>query len=202
MSIERKVIEAYFESNGFLVRQAGESQPETGKKKFSPLPTIAVFNPTKSENTEDLSFRIFTGDLSNIRSALVSLLGWDNTTFSNDCLSSDTRLSKFFKNEAISERLSIGFQPSPFLAESGMGDFLRLLIIPSFPRNEQKIKILTDSLKFAGVDGVLTLRSILENLLRQTSPSHSFLNQGVFHMLKLLKAYDLVKEPQLDMFEE
>jgi hypothetical protein len=51
------------------------------------------------------------------------------------------------------------------------------------------------------VDGVLTLRSILENLLRQTSPSHSFLNQGVFHMLKLLKAYDLVKEPQLDMFE-
>ena len=68
--------------------------------------------------------------------------------------------------------------------------------------NKSSTLLLTDSLKSSGVDGVLTMRSILENLLRQTSPSHSFLNQGIFHMLKLLKAYDLVKEPQLDMFED
>ena len=112
MSIERKVIEAYFESNGFLVRQAGESQPETGKKKFSPLPTIAVFNPTKSENTEKLSFRIFTGDLSNIRSALVSLLGWDNTTFSNDCLVVTLGYPSFSRMKRFQKDCRLVFNPA------------------------------------------------------------------------------------------
>ena len=34
MSIEREVVEAYFESNGFLVRQAGDSISSGGKKTF------------------------------------------------------------------------------------------------------------------------------------------------------------------------
>jgi len=202
MSIEIDLVEAYFESNGFLVRQAGESHLETGKKKVTPLPTLAVFNPKRSDNGQDLSFRMFTGDLVNIRSALVSLLGWSNSSFANDCMTSDARLAKFFKSEALPEKLKMGFKPSPLLSESGMGEFLCLLVVPHFPRNEQKAKLLTDHLKVAGVDGILTLRSIFENLLRQSSPAETFLNQEIFHILKLLKAYDLVKEPQLDMFNE
>ena len=49
-------MEAYFESNGFLVRQAGDSISSGGKKTFG-LPTIAIFNPMTSANTNDLSFR-------------------------------------------------------------------------------------------------------------------------------------------------
>ena len=66
----------------------------------------------------------------------------------------------------------MGFKPSPLLAESGMGEFFMLTRkCPHFPRNEQKAKLLTDHLKVAGVDGILTLRSIFENLLRQSSPA-------------------------------
>jgi hypothetical protein len=202
MSIEIDLIKAYFESNGFLVRQAGNHPEERGKKKGTPLPTIAIFNPKRPDNQIDLSFRMFTGDLVGVRSALVSLLGWSNSCFTNACLTSDARLLKFLKGEASAEQLNLNFNPSPALAESGMGDFLRILVIPHFPRNEQKAKLVTESLVSAGVDGVLTLRSIFENLLRQASPAKTFINQDIFHILKLLKAYDLVKEPQLDMFEE
>lgn len=202
MSVEIDLVETYFESNGFLVRRAGEPHVESRKKKVSPLPTLAIFNPKRSENEQDLGFRMFTGDLVNIRSALVSLLGWSNSSFANDCMTSDVRLAKFFKSEDLLEKLKIGFKPSPLLAESGMGEFLCLLVIPHFPRNEQKAKLLIDHLQDAGVDGVLTLRSIFENLLRKSSPAETFVNQEIFHTLKLLKAYDLVKEPQLDMFNE
>lgn len=201
MAIEREVIEAYFESNGFLVRQAGDVGTESLKKKLPPLPTIAVFNPMISTNTKNLNFRVFTGDLSSIRCALVSILGWEDTSFSIDCIGNEARLLKFFRTEAVNDRLSLGFKPNPMLAESGMGEFLKLLVIPSFPRDERKIGIVVELLKQAGVDGVLTIGSILENLLRQTAPSMSFLNQNVFQLLKLLKAYDLVKQPQLDMFD-
>ena len=202
MSMEIDLAKAYFESNGFLVRQAGTHPQEPAKKKVVPLPTIAVFNPNGSDNGIDLNFRMFTGDLVGVKSALVSLLGWGNSCFTNDCLTSDARLMKFFKAEASAEQLNLNFNPSPVLAESGLGDFLRILVIPHFPRNEQKAKVLTESLKEAGVDGVLTLRSIFENLLRQASPARNFINQDILHILKLLKAYDLVKEPQLDIFEE
>ncbi len=202
MKVERELVEAYFQSNGFLVRQVGEPLVESGKRKPSPLPSLAVFNPSKSENTDDLNFRIYSGDLGDIRSALVSLLGWGNSSFASDCLSNDNRLLKFFKNEIFSERLSVGLQPSSYSADSGMGSYLRLLVVPGFPRDERKIKSLTENLKNAGVDGVLTLRSIIENLLRQSVGPHASGHHGSVDLFKLLKAYNLVKEPQLDMFED
>ena len=202
MNLEFELMEAYFESNGFLIRQANEPVQTSGKKKNSDLPTMAIFNPLQDENDRELGFRLFTGDLSRIRAALVSLLGWGNSSFSNDCFNNDARLSKFFKSEVANEKWSLNVQPGSSLAERGMGEFLRLLVVPNFPRSESKIKIVTELLQKAGVDGVLTLSAILENLLRQTLPSGGSPSHSVFYLLGLLKAYDLVKEPQLDMFED
>ena len=115
-----------------------------------------------------------------IRAALVSLLGWGNSSFSNDCFNNDARLSKFFKSEVANEKWSLNVQPGSSLAERGMGEFLRLLVVPNFPRSESKIKIVTELLQKAGVDGVLTLSAILENLLRQTLPSGGSPSHSVF----------------------
>jgi hypothetical protein len=50
------------------------------------------------------------------------------------------------------------------------------------------------------VDGVLTLRSMLENLLRQSEPGKVYTGNPFFQVLKLVKTYELAKEPQLEMF--
>ena len=92
LDVEQEIVEAYFESNGFLVRQAGKPDDSENKKKTLPLPTIAVFNPAIQSSDSQLSFRLFTGDLRGVRSALVSRLGWENSSFSNSILSSDARL--------------------------------------------------------------------------------------------------------------
>ena len=44
LDVEQEIVEAYFESNGFFVRQAGKPDDSENKKKTLPLPTIAVFN--------------------------------------------------------------------------------------------------------------------------------------------------------------
>ena len=75
LDVEQEIVEAYFESNGFLVRQAGKPDDSEDKKKTLPLPTIAVFNPAIQSSDSQLSFRLFTGDLRGVRSALVSRLG-------------------------------------------------------------------------------------------------------------------------------
>ena len=200
VDIEQEIMEAYFESNGFLVRQAGKPNDSEIKKKSLPLPTIAVLNPAVQSSDTNLSFRLFTGDLKGVRSALVSRLGWENSSFSNSILNSDAKLMKFFKQEVTQERISLGYNPGPELPESWMGSYLCLLVVPALPRNEVKLKDLFVLFREMGVGGVLCLSSMLENLLRQSMPTLKYSNNGVFQMLKLLKVYQLAREPQLDMF--
>ena len=202
MDIEREVIEAYFESNGFLVRQTVRAEDPSSKKKQGKLPVLAVFNPLVQENGTDLGFRLFTGDLSKIRSGLVALLGWGNTPFSNSLLASDSRLLKHFKQETKDDRVAESFDVGPELMGGGFGNFLRLLVVPALPRSEGKLGETFSYFKGLGLDGVFTLRSLLENLLRQSLPSKSYHGKSIFQVLQLMKAYELVREPQLEMFSE
>ena len=75
-------------------------------------------------------------------------------------------------------------------------------MVPALPRSEGKLGETFSFLKGLGVDGVLTMRSMLENLLRQSLPSKSYHGKSIFQILCLMKAYDLVREPQLEMFAE
>jgi len=199
MDVERELVETYFESNGFLVRQTGNLEVVSGRKKHEKLVTLGIFNPAVSHNAS-MSFRLYTGDLSKIRSGLVTLLGWGNSDFANGMLNNDSSLVKFFKKEVKDSRLNTGFNSSSELAQSGMGPLKRLLIVPALPRNETKAGDVFSMLKEIGVDGVLTLRSLLENLLKQTEPANLYPGKPFFQILKLLKVYELAKEPQLEMF--
>ncbi|MDA8823127.1 hypothetical protein N9N41_01380 [Opitutales bacterium] len=200
MEVEHDLVEAYFESNGFLVRQAGRPESLSTRKKLESLLTLAIFNPAVGQNATDLGFRLYTSDLKKIRSGLVSLLGWGNSGFTNGMLNNDSLLIKYFKKELKDNRLDSNFSPGPELAESGMGSFMRLLIVPALPRNETKITEVFTILQKNKVDGVLTTRSILENLLRQSDPGHFNPGKPFSQILNLLKAYELAKEPQLEMF--
>jgi len=75
-----------------------------------------------------------------------------------------------------------------------------ILVVPALPRAESKSIELFDSLKESGVCGVITLSSILENLLRNTSANIETNDNSAYHLLRLLKAYGLATEPQLDIF--
>jgi hypothetical protein len=171
----------------------------SGRKKHEKLVTLGIFNPAVSHNAS-MSFRLYTSDLSKIRSGLVTLLGWGNSDFANGMLNNDSSLVKFFKKEVKDSRLNTGFNSSSELAQSGMGPLKRLLIVPALPRNETKAGDVFSMLKEIGVDGVLTLRSLLENLLKQTEPANLYPGKPFFQILKLLKVYELAKEPQLEMF--
>ncbi len=201
MDVEHDLVEAYFESNGFLVRQAGKLGAISNKKNQHSLRTIAVFNPTVLQNGLSLGFRLYTGDLLKIRFSLVSILSWQNTEFSNGMLSNDRLLLKYFKKEVKENRVEEGFNPSPDLPEYGAESFLRLLVVPSLPKSESKVSEVFTLLKSIRVDGVLTFRSILENLLRKSEPSKIYQAKPIFEILKYLKAYGLAKEPQLEMFQ-
>ena len=200
MDVENDLVEAYFESNGFLVRQVVNTDSLSVRKRYVPLQTLEIFNPIVEKNANSLGFRLYTSDLRNIRSGIVSLLGWGNSEFANGMLNNDAMLVKYFKKELKDNRIESSFTGNLTNSQNGMESFLRLLIVPSLPRSESKISEVFSMLQKIQVDGVLTLRSILENLLKQSDSVNSKLGKPFFQLINLLKAYELAKEPQLEMF--
>ena len=77
--VEQDLVEVYFESNGFLVRQTPVPTHSLiqGKKKLDILPAITVLNPRAQQNDHQLNTRLFSADLSKIHAARVATLGWE-----------------------------------------------------------------------------------------------------------------------------
>ena len=50
MDVEHDLVEAYFESNGFLVRQVVNTDSLSVRKRYVPLQTLEIFNPINKAN--------------------------------------------------------------------------------------------------------------------------------------------------------
>ena len=135
MNVEFDLVRAYFEQNGFWVR-LHEFSFELGKK-ITPFPYFEIFNPTNSPENQTESFRIFTGDLPKFSSAIVSLIGWNNTGFSSDMLTSDVRIMKFFRKQI--EAFKILLNENVVLSLRAGKKFF--LILPAIPKSDAKTRL-------------------------------------------------------------
>ena len=112
-------------------------------------------------------------------------------------LTSDVRIMKFFRKQIEAFKILLNENVVLSLRE-GKKFFL---ILPAIPKSDAKTKELFDLFKENGVDGVLTMSSLLENLLRKSSEIRQPISNSSFYLLKLLKAYGLATEPQLNIFD-
>jgi len=198
--IEQDLAEAYFESNGFWVRPLKVMPKKSSRKKYEYLPVITVMNPLVTENILGQNPRLFTGDLKKIRSATVAILGWSNSNFSHAELTSDAKLFKFLNHEINPQRIDDSFLCHTDESGLGIGSDLRILVVPALPIGAERMRKFITKIKDLRIAGVLTLRSILENLLWQAPMIDPMNDRDVFQFLHLMRAYDLSKNPQLEIF--
>lgn len=195
MNVECDLIRAYFEENGFWVR-LHEFASEISKTK-SHFPFFEIFRSTSVSSDQEKRFRLFTGDLARYDSSVFGLIDWQVSGFSPDLLSNDVRLIKFFRKQIDNQKaLWVGEDLKNLMKE----DQLKL-IVPALPKSENKTKDLFELLRANGINGVLTMSSVLENLLRNVPGKPESRGNPTIHLLKLLKLYGLATEPQLDIFE-
>jgi len=199
--VECDLVEAYFEINGFLARKNHKPGHKPNRKNIEPFPQFTVFNPKAQESQRELGFRLFSGDLMQVKSAQVIVLGWENTAFTNSLLNSDAKLLKFFKQEIDPERL--GFHESSNNEDSLSADgLMKVMVVPALPVGLDRMKLLEEHLRKLGLHGILTLKSIFENLFRQALPDKLQAGGGeILHLLQMIKSYHLFRDPQGDIFD-
>lgn len=81
------------------------------------------------------------------------------------------------------------------------GPLTKILVLPGLPTHEPHKTESIRLLQNAGLDAIISFRSMLQDLLGKVEVNHNYSKSDFLQTLRLLKNYDMVKSPQLELFK-
>ncbi len=201
---DENIVREYFELNGFFVRQLRKYLVQSRKKRADEEIDLVVYNPNAPIDGVPAGFQLFSADMAKIRRAIVVVKAWHTSRFTPAMLKSSSRVFDFLKKEVLNKAETyFSFDESEVDPEGvRSGGFTKILVLPSLPTSDPQRTESIELLKEQGVDCIITFSTILENLLRNVEVNHSYQKSDLLQMMRILKIYDMVKEPQMNLFGE
>jgi hypothetical protein len=198
-AIDEGIVREYFEQNGFLVRQARKYQVQSRRKAAEEEIDLLVYNPAWQPGTRRPDFFLFGSELPYVEKAIVAVKGWHTGVFTPGMLKSSPEIFSFLQQKVMKEAERF-FPPRP--AEVPGEPPLRILVLPSLPTTEPFRTQSVTLLKEHGVDAIVSFRAMLMDLLDKVEINQNYSKSDTLQVLRLLKNYDLIKDPQLDLLTE
>ena len=199
---DENIVREYFELNGFFVRQLRKYLVQSRKKRADEEIDLVVYNPNAPIDGVPAGFQLFSADMAKIRRAIVVVKAWHTSRFTPAMLKSSSRVFDFLKKEVLNKAETYFSFDEGDPEVVGSGGFTKILVLPSLPTSDPQRTESIELLKEQGVDGIITFSTILENLLRNVEVNHSYQKSDLLQMMRILKIYDMVKEPQMNLFGE
>jgi hypothetical protein len=197
-AVDEVIVREYFEQNGFLVRQVRKYAVQARRKTSDEEIDLLVYNPgfVRSERKPD--FFLFTSELRYVHRAMLAVKGWHSGRFNPATLRSSPDLFRFLEENVKREANRL---LSVDIDEPGTGDdLLRILVAPGLPTQEPFRSQSVALLKERGVDGIISFRTMLQELVNRVEVNLNYRKSEPLQIIRLLKNYDLIKDPQLDLF--
>lgn len=197
-AIDEDLVREYFEQNGFFVRQVRKYQVTARKKTDDEEIDLLIFNPGWKKGLGTPDFFLFGTELPKIHRAVVSVKAWHTERFTPNTLKSNPDIFRFVQEEVIKE-VERYF---PVDGDTGTTkDLLKILVLPGLPTADpfksESVRLLQEK----GVDAILSFRSLLSDLISKVEVNKSYRKSDTLQVMRLLKNYDLLKDPQLDLFK-
>ncbi|MBU4200217.1 MAG: hypothetical protein KKG09_01750 [Verrucomicrobia bacterium] len=189
-SVSEWIVREYFEMQGYLVSQPCKYAPGGRRKRLEEEIDLVVVNPLIGEQRFPDSMIWTTADLKSIPRAVVGIHGWHTERFYPTLLDHIPEMLRFASEESIrlvSRRM-------------GAAPIAKILCFPQLPASE---KLRTDTLKLLkqkGIDGVLLFRTLLVELVNGVDINKNYEKSDLLQMLRILKNYDLIRQPQMELF--
>ena len=200
---DENIVREYFELNGFFVRQLRKYLVQSRKKRVDEEIDLVVYNPSASSSSgETAGFQLFSTDMSKISRAIVVVKAWHSSRFTPAMLKSSSRVFDFLKKDVLNKAETY-FSFGESVEDTEEVDpqyFTKILVLPGLPTSDPQRTESIQLLKDQGIDGIITFSTILENLLRNVEVNHSYQKSDLLQLMRILKIYDMVKEPQMNLF--
>lgn len=197
------IVREYFEVNGFSVRPLRKYAVQNRKRNAEDSIDLVVDNQSVEAGEAISNFQLFSGDVLRLERAIVSVVSWHSSRFTPSILQSSRKVFEFLKKDVLNKMhqfLNMDADGIDAAVAKNSQSFTKLLILPGLPTSEPQRSESIAMLKEHGVDGIIAYSTILENLLRYVEVNHSYQNSQLLQMLRILKLYDMLKTPQMSLF--
>src|SRR5690606_24338244 len=198
-AIDEGIVREYFEQNGFLVRQMRKYQVQARRTTSDEGIDLLVYNPAWRRGSRKPDFFLLSTELPFIHRAVVAVKPWHTDVFSPGILKSSPEIFRFLEENVLKE--ATRFFPPDSGGEAD-GDLTKILVLPGLPTAEPFRSQSVEMLKERGVDGIISFRSMLLDLIEKVEVNRSYRKSDTLQVIRILKNYDLIKDAQLDMFPD
>jgi len=197
--IDETIVREYFELNGFLVRQMRKYQVQSRAKRSEEEIDLIVLNPNPKNDGRRPNFMLFSNELTLIHRAVVFVKGWHSHKFTPATLRGSADIYKFLEKDVYKRAEELFAVEKEEVSE--LGKFLKVLVLPGLPTHEPHKSESIKLLKEVGLDAIISFRSMLQDIMEKVETNHNYSKSDFLQTLRLLKHYDMVKSPQMDLFK-
>ena len=197
-AIDEGIVREYFEQNGFFVRQVRKHAVQARRKTSGEEIDIVVYNPLWTRDRRRPDFFLFATELPYLHRAIVAVKPWHTDVFTPGMLRSSPEIFKFLE-DAVQKQAARFFPNEDGEVGGDAEEFSKILVLPALPTQEPFRSQSVELLKARGVDGILSFRAILLDLIEKVEVNRSYRKSDTLEVLRILKNYDLLRDPQLDL---
>jgi hypothetical protein len=195
--VDETILRQYFEGNRFLVRPWRKEVVAPKKKPGDEDLDLLVFNPEFQAGGRKPDFFLFSSELPRIEWAVVTLGRWRAPRFTPALLTSGAKLFRFLE-QTVGQGLE---KPTTSdVPGGGSGNPLWILVLPGLPTAEPYRSQSVELLRSRGVDGIISFRSMLLEIISRVKVSHNHPDSEILEFIRVLKNYDLLADSQLELF--
>lgn len=197
---DEQIVREYFELHGFLVRQVRTYQQQSRRKLAEEEIDLLVYNPGWAQGQRDPNFLLFASELPLIHRAVIAVKAWhSHARFTPKMLRSSSEVFKFLEKHVIKQVEALFADVDE--GELGAGvEFLKILVLPGLPTVEPHRSECIQLLREKGVDGIISFRTMLLDIVQKVEVNRNYVKSERLQVLRVLKNYDLIKDPQMDLF--
>lgn len=189
-AVSEWIAREYFEALGFLVLQPTKYQVVARPKRAEEEFDLLILNPLVEKH--QLSKRALWDrrDLKSVQRAIVGVRGWHTERFSPKLLEKSPEIFRFAEQEVLEEAHRL----------LGAGPLAKIICLPGLPASRSRENQTLDMFRERGIDGVIPFRTMLMELSRFVDVNKNYEKSDLLQILRLMKHYDLLKGPQLELF--
>jgi hypothetical protein len=190
-AVSETIVREYFELHEFLVRQHRKYIMRARGQEEDDI-DFFVLNPHPQAADRPLPFVIASAELPFLERAVVVVKGWHTETFSSARLVSSPEIFRFVERKVFQQAArAFGKDGAP----------LKILIVPALPQDAHARDESIALLRSKGIDAVIPFRTILTDLVAKTEVNRNYQKSDLLQIIRILKNYDLFKEPQMELFK-
>jgi hypothetical protein len=187
-AVDEGIVREYFELHGFLVCQRRKYIVQARQKTGDEEVDLIVLNPAVPAGVAPAEFEITSKMLSQVSRGIVAVKGWHTEIFAPGVLAHQPKIFRFVEKRAVEEAQRL----------VGGEGLVKILVVPGLPRDTKMRQRSIELLRSKGVDGVISFRSILQELIASVATNRNYQKSDLLQTLRLLKNYGLLKEPQME----